>query len=507
MAIHFINNYPKNNLERNIINNDGDTLHGELWVYEQFLKFEENGWVQDDSWYFKHSYELSKHPMSRKHEGEVDFLLLNKYGLLVIEVKGGGFEVVDGNFYSYNNKGDRYIAQNPFTQSREYVNSLRELIGEEDLFVYKAIVFPHEGKFQLIGPNFEGYDYCFFSKQNFESIETAYKQNEIFFNFISNLGQITRKKILNSSRPGLSRDKVNKVMWERFPELDSKNLKRIKNQLFPTQALTGSNIERINSEIIYKENYEILIGLRKNRKVVIQGVPGTGKTVLAQKFVAESFKTNQTGLFFCANKLVKKHIEHILLQEYSLSPNNIRFEIFHQNTFENIISNNPDIDYFIFDEAQEYFDNGLLDYIEDIEEKFSKPRILVLYDSEQTIKTDFYDLSFYEKYLSSEQGFSHFYFDKVYRSAQNPLIESFASEIRRSNFNKAMSNNYKTLLSHISDETELMRVISNYINIEGFTSREKIILLDSSLINDFSEFINDYYNDKIEELTENNINM
>ena len=38
MPVKLLNNYPENNLEKNITNKDGSPLFGEIWLYKQFLK-------------------------------------------------------------------------------------------------------------------------------------------------------------------------------------------------------------------------------------------------------------------------------------------------------------------------------------------------------------------------------------------------------------------------------------------------------------------------------------
>ena len=61
---------------------------------------------------------------------------------------------------------------------------------------------------------------------------------------------------------------------------------------------------------------------------MIQGAPGTGKTILAQKFVADKMLKQQKGIVFCANKLIKSKLQHILLNEHQLDPENLDFRIF-----------------------------------------------------------------------------------------------------------------------------------------------------------------------------------
>jgi hypothetical protein len=89
MPIKLLNNYPPNNLEKHITKKDGSPLYGELWLYKQFLQFNKNNLLENENWYLKHDYNLSTHPASKgKVEGQIDFILLSKYGILIIEIKG-----------------------------------------------------------------------------------------------------------------------------------------------------------------------------------------------------------------------------------------------------------------------------------------------------------------------------------------------------------------------------------------------------------------------------------
>lgn len=88
MPIHFIDNYPKNNLESIIIKQDGSPLHGEIWVYRQFIQFNDNNLLPDDTWYLKHNFNLFQHPASkRKIKGQIDFLLLLKSGIASVSTQ------------------------------------------------------------------------------------------------------------------------------------------------------------------------------------------------------------------------------------------------------------------------------------------------------------------------------------------------------------------------------------------------------------------------------------
>lgn len=502
MPIHFIDNYPKNNLESVVINQDGDTLFGELWLYKQFLSFNENKFIEDETWYLKHNYNLSTHPASkRKVEGQVDFILLTKQGLLIIEVKGGGLRVDENDCYFSSGEGKEYETQNPFTQAKEYVHTFKKLI-DSSVFVYRTIVLPHEAGFVLRSPQLAGYKDIFFSKANITGLDARAVQN-IFFKFINELGRKERFRTFKRFYPTLNADDVTKKAYENYPLLCAKDIKRLKSELFPTQSTYGYNPDRINSELILKENYEILKGLRRNRNVIVQGAPGTGKTALAVKYLAENLLKQQKGIVYCANKLIRARLEHIILNDYKLDPNNIAFRIFSDTVTQESVTS--DVDFLIFDEAQEYFDKGLYDFIEKINIKLEKPKILVLYDPEQAIVSNLKELAWYTDFFI-EMGYTHFYFDENYRCAQNKEIAEISNCLLYNEYG-IIKSKYKGYLTYVEETKQKLQLLNEIVSDSKFTSSEKIILVQSHLLQEFTSLINDYFNRDIEELNDGNINI
>mgnify|MGYP003634142017 FL=1 len=499
MPITLLNNYPENNLEKSITKKDSSPLYGEIWVYRQFLKFNEYNLLENESWFLKHDYNLSTHPAASKVEGQIDFVLISKYGVLIIEVKGGGLRVDNNDkYFSYNKQGE-YETQNPFNQAKEYTHTLNDLITDHGVFVYRGVVLPHEAGFNLIGPQLEGYKNLFFSKRDFLNLTEEDDDkaiNKIFFNFLIDLAKTSRSKIIKELNPGWTTDKISHKRFDKYPELSSKKIRSLKSQLFPSQSSYGYNPERINSEIILKENYETLKGLRRNRKVLIQGAPGTGKTVLAKKFLAENILMQQKGIYYCANKLIKSKIEHSIIRDYGVNESLINFKVYSNNA---INENLPDeIDFIIFDEAQEYFNKGLFEIIEKFEKKMELPKLLVLYDPKQTIIYNFSDISFYTDFYI-ENGFTHYLFDETHRCGQNKNIITISNDILYSKKTKEDKN--VELLEN------KLRVIKEIIDERKFLNSEKIMLIHSALIPSFKEIAYDYFKDELEELVDNNINI
>ncbi len=502
MPIHFIDNYPKNDLESIIVKQDGSPLHGEIWVYRQFIQFNDNNLLPNDTWFLKHNFNLSKHPASkRKIEGQIDFLLLSKSGILIIEVKGGGLSVDENDTYYSHSGNNKYETQNPFNQVKEYLHSLKDFM-ETSTFIYKSVVFPHEAGFELKGPQLSGYTDIFFSKRNYISTQSEVGTNKVFFDFIYKLGAKTKIKNIAILNPHWSKEKINVEFSTIYPELSRIELGRLKNELFPSQQSYGYNPQRINDEVILNENYEILRGLRRNKKTMIQGAPGSGKTVLATKFLAENILRQQKGILYCANKLMRTRFEYIILNDYKLDPNLISFEIFSDIIISDNVEKN--VDFLIFDEAQEYFEKGLFDFISKLDQKLDFPKVMILYDPEQSIISDSKELSWYTDFFV-ESGYTHYHFDKIYRCTQNTSIATVSTQILHNDYTKVLCT--KSIIQESKTIPDNLQFINEIIKDSKFTQSEKIILVHSDVLEDFKKLTLNIFKKEIEELTEQNINI
>jgi hypothetical protein len=504
MPIHFIDNYPKNDLESKICKANGTPLHGEIWVYNEFQKFNDHDLVKDETWYVKHNYNLSLHPASSgKVEGQIDYLVLNRFGILIIEVKGGGIEVDENDsYFSYDRKSkDRYETQNPFNQAKEYVHSLKSLI-DSNPFIYRCVIFPHEAGFELVGPQLSGYKYLFFSKRDLDSKETDYAKNQLFYDFLCKLSKDARKTVVDQLTPAAQKHLVAKKMWTGFPEMDRKAIQRLKNELFPVQTTYGFDPDRIKNEVLLEENYEVLKGLRKNSRVMVQGAPGTGKTVLARKFLAENILKQHKGIFFCANRLLRSKMEYLMYEEYKLDPNLITFKIYYQEMKPDDVDES--IDFVIVDEAQEFFDKGLFEFIETIENRLSSPKVLLLYDPEQTITRDYKEIDWYADYFV-KAGYVHFLFDTVWRCAQNKEISEIANFLKTGTYKK-LSGDPK-LCSSLSSDIDKLKALKEILDKVKTDHHKNVILIESSILDQFKSFVGNYFKQELEELTDININI
>jgi hypothetical protein len=502
LAITFINNYLPGTLESAILRPNKKPLYGEIWVYQKFLEFAESSFVIEDDWYLKHNFQIADHASSiSKIEGQVDFLLLTKYGLLIIEVKGGTVTVDSTGKYSSSENGESYEAQDPFLQVKEYVHTYREYFDKK-VFVYKAVIFPHENNFKLIGLSLEGHKDIFFSAKDMEGLSSQGITNK-FYEFITSLAVSSRKRIIRKFWKDLNEAEVETMALEKFPILEDKELDRIKRDLFPDPEKYGYDPTRITEHLILNQNYETLVGLRKNRKVIIQGGPGSGKTLLGVKFLANNIVKQQKGLVFCANIFIKTKLEYQILHDHKIEANCITFRIFSKEvTVESI---DDEIDFLIFDEAQEYFRFGLYDLVKALEKKLSKPKVLILYDPDQSILIGEENFEYHQD-LFLEDGYTHFQFDTNYRCIQQPFIGHMAKRILHNELDR-LTKVHTGEIEQVNGEAELIGSFRSFYKDTRFSISEKVVLIHFELFPQINEIFMRDLDVQLEELTIHNVNL
>ncbi len=145
MPVRFHPHNPLDTLERIILKDDGSPLHGEIDVYKELHKDLDSSPIEWDIW---HDIKLPDHSDSfnyyKKTSAQIDFIILSKKGILVLEVKGGFISVKDNIFY-YGKNFESEMKQNPFRQAEGYKHTLKDHIftNIKGCFHCEAVAFPH----------------------------------------------------------------------------------------------------------------------------------------------------------------------------------------------------------------------------------------------------------------------------------------------------------------------------------------------------------------------------
>ena len=391
MAFYSYDTKDINNLENQIQKIDPDTgeikpLFGEITIYRRLARDCASSQLD---WYFWHDVQLPI-PSGDKSSIQIDFILICKYGMIFIEVKGGRLNIIDRGQYVFTDYSSP-LKESPFKQVERYKNSVvnKHLI-DSSVFVATACAFPM-AEVSLTN-SYQDFDktYKLWSKSDQDD------DNKSIADFLVSVIKKDRAKIINLSFLDLTPAQLYSLVEKFSPT--------IKPNSYALPSITEIQ-EKLNVDSV-----DLIESLEDNERLVIEGAPGTGKTTIAKAFIMRnrSFK----GLYLCWTYLLGSEMNRVLktnnlssqcdvstylgfmekISNGSITAgdlNHLDREVI-KDKFIAIIdsyrSECRDYDYLILDETQDTIDKGIdlfIDKMASIGSGLTQGRYLILFDSLQ----------------------------------------------------------------------------------------------------------------------------
>lgn len=322
-------------------------------------------------------YSNKHHNDDLKMVSESDFLYICNRGIITFEVKGGvAITRKDGVWYSTTRAGNINEIHNPFSQSDgcyyDVTKKIKEIYGikspQNNFLIGYGVIFPQ----------------CIFTSQSADlNTEVLFDCRQNFKDFRSYIDSVfnywekryeTQREVLAErgvfipEKTGLSDIQV-KQMFDLFCG-DFK--------VVPSLKLTIQNISQ-KFQMLTDNQYDALAIAEENKRVVIKGAAGTGKSFLALRQVALCAAMQKRVLYVCYNSNMAEYARcsvemspyttvttyHALimaamhnLSMYSMGVDEIS-KVFLENPPET-----EKYDYLIIDEGQDILKPSVLDVLD-----------------------------------------------------------------------------------------------------------------------------------------------
>jgi len=232
-----------------------------------------------------HSFNLTAH--DKKRVGEADFLILCKYGLFVLEVKGGRISYENGRWFTENSR-DKFPIQDPFKQANGAMFAIEKKIKSNAKFsslkipIGYGVLFP-DSAWDQQGAEWDRATIC--DAKNLRNLERWLKGVLKYWNNKPNNDFV------------LSADTLKELKVFLRPDFELAEL--LYDKMLITEELSVKMTE---------DQYMYVDIAMENERVLCAGGAGTGKTFLAAELARRKGREDKEVLFVCKSSWLKNYL-------------------------------------------------------------------------------------------------------------------------------------------------------------------------------------------------------
>ena len=268
-------------------------------------------------------------------EGEADFVLVSpEIGVVVVEVKGGKIGRDENGWYSIDRNGEKHIIKDPALQASNGKHKLLTVIKNNSFFENRFIPSRH----MVCFPNI--------SECDAPRLIDIPREMQILSEDFDKL----EKHIIEFAKRNYEQN---------IPPLSNADCLKIANIIKPNFTCPSKlsiQVKRQNKSMsmLTQEQSSIWDMITDNPRVAISGPAGSGKTLLALKFIQKYIEEDKKVLILVPSKSLKEYYQ-VSLENST----NIRVAIYDNYTDDYVASfNNIDYDLVVIDEAQDLSDDN-----------------------------------------------------------------------------------------------------------------------------------------------------
>lgn len=432
--------------------------------------------------------------------GETDFILIGQSGIVVLEVKGSQWKYGENRFYQ-KHKQEWMEKISPFLQVRENKAALIDILNRKniwDVLVTSVVVFA-ECTFPLSN-----------SPEPFWHV--GMKETTDLSTF---LGSVLEEQYLIQTEKN----------WLKLSSLSSDKMEIISRLLcplvMPNEAYAHLMLSQDEAKRRASDNLRILDGLKENKRLLIQGPPGSGKSSYALSMAAKKASEGcKKILYLCWNELLASYNSFklkeagvveaeawpfyrfvlSLMEQAGMNKEDLPFEklkepvallgkVHEALDYLESQGKKPVYDYIIIDEAQDLFNRGIDDVVERLAapvDGLQKGNYIIFYDNtqayRQSVDQDRYQdaLNWFREYAAIYQLYHR------YRGIAGDGLYDFISDLDNRSVNLDKNYGSDVIIRLWKDETEALRLLDITVNEiktrNNWKPEDLVVLFSSNLV-------------------------
>ena len=241
----------------------------------------------DDDWLVFHSVAWQGIRHGRQGDGEADFVIAHPgFGITVVEVKGGSIDIVDGRWHSTSRDGTRHEIRDPFQQAVDSKFALRRYLDRRVPIIGDGLRMGHVVAFPAIEVDGD------LSSEAPRAI--IWDRSDL-----RDIGRAVRRVCSH---------------WSGTTRFDPAQFKALRQALAPShhvRTLLSQRVEEVVEELVEvtEQQAMVLQFMRRQRRALITGGAGTGKTVLAIEGARRLAASGRRVLLLCHREPLGRELQ------------------------------------------------------------------------------------------------------------------------------------------------------------------------------------------------------